>query len=386
MTPKAGERRSSAPPKRARVSRKSSRPPVPRRTHPRSRRLVWLGAGLLTLVLVPIALLLVWATRAGPGPEAKRVATLWAGGESAATTAARLGELGLVSRPYLFEIYLSWLAPGVSVQPGPHLLRHGLTPRELVQRLGRLPSRPVARVTMPEGYTHLQLAERLEAKEICTAVDLRRAAQDKTLLSELGLSGENAEGYLFPATYELFLDSDPLQAVRQMVQETRKRLTRIDQRLGGPLAELARRRSWTEHEVLTLASIVEREARVPEERPLIASVFFNRLDDPNFRPLRTLQSDATAAYGCQVAPELAPSCANYRGRVTPEMVRDARNPYNTYRRAGLPQGPIGNPGEGAIEAVLAPARTEYLYFVADGRGRHRFSRTFEEHRRAITSP
>jgi UPF0755 protein len=99
-----------------------------------------------------------------------------------------------------------------------------------------------------------------------------------------------------------------------------------------------------------------------------------------------LQSDPTAGYGCLIGAGNATSCAGYAGKITPEMLRDTQNPYNTYRHPGLPPGPIGNPGEGAIEAVLAPTQSDYLYFVADGRGRHRFSRSFEEHRRAIQAP
>jgi UPF0755 protein len=136
------------------------------------------------------------------------------------------------------------------------------------------------------------------------------------------------------------------------------------------------------HEVVTFASVVEKEAARAEERPLIASVFRNRLTDPTFKPARSLQSDPTAVYGCLVRPELA-SCRNFNGKVLPAMLRDPENAYNTYRRPGLPPGPIANPGLSALEAVLAPAATEYLFFVASGNGHHIFSRTLEEHEAAI---
>lgn len=380
----AGAARNVRRPRRPAAAAPASARGSRRRRRPRRPWLLLLALGLVVLVLPPAALL-VWAQRAGPGGNAV-VKTHWAGGESAQETAERLAELGLVASPRLFAWYFGWFASGVSVQPGPHLLRYGLSPRELVQRLGRVPSRERVRVTVPEGYTHLQIAARLEEKQVCEAAALRAATRDRRLLDALGVRAESAEGYLFPATYELFVDADPLQAVRQMVGEMRKRLARIDAELGNPMARLAVERGWGEHEVLTLASLIEKEARFSDEQPLIASVFFNRLDDATFRPAKTLQSDASAAYGCQVFPELAPSCASYRGRVTPEMLRDPANPYNTYRHPGLPKGPIGNPGEGAIRAALAPAKTDYLFFVADGQGRHRFSRTFEEHRRAITRP
>jgi UPF0755 protein len=323
-----------------------------------------------------------WARLDTAGDSAPRVVS-FGPNETASETGARLAALGLVSSARLFSIYLGWFAPTVRVVPGPHLLRGGLSPRHIVQRLGRLPSRPRVRVTVPEGYTHLQIGERLEKSDVCTLADLSRSVNDSALLEQLRIAAPSAEGYLFPATYTLFVDSDPAQTVRQMVFETRKRLARLDARTQGGLTRLGADRHWREHEVLTLASLVEREASAPDERPIIASVFLNRLDDPTFRPLHMLQSDPTAAYGCTVGSVSAPSCAGFNGKITPEMLKDAANLYNTYRHAGLPPGPIGNPGEQAIEAVLSPAHTDYLYFVADGHGRHRFSRGFEDHRRAI---
>jgi len=112
------------------------------------------------------------------------------------------------------------------------------------------------------------------------------------------------------------------------------------------------------------------------------------LRDPEFRPARMLQSDPTAGYGCVVSGAEIPSCAGFHGSVTPALLRDSANPYNTYRHAGLPPGPIANPGEASIVAVLAPAQSDFLYFVAKGQGtgRHSFSRTFAEHREALESP
>jgi len=376
-------------PKSTRPRRKSKNPPRARVVAPRPsrrrRRGLWLLLSVLGVAVCLVAGVLVWATRPAAG-SARRVVVQLDGSETPSALGSVLAERGLVSSPRLFALYLAWFSPDVALARGPHLLRGDLSPRALVQRLLRLPSRPAVRVILPEGYTFLQIAERLEQNEVCPAIEFKRSAEDPHLLGELGIRATNAEGYLFPATYELFVDADPGKAVRQMVAETRKRLERLDAHAGGALARLTQARGWSEHEVLTLASLVEREARARDEQALVASVFLNRLDDPQFRPARMLQSDASAAYGCAVAPGSAPSCQGYQGRVTPEMLRDAQNPYNTYRHAGLPRGPIGNPGEGAIAAVLAPASTEYLYFVADGRGRHRFSRTFEEHRRAITTP
>jgi UPF0755 protein len=150
------------------------------------------------------------------------------------------------------------------------------------------------------------------------------------------------------------------------------------------MARLRREHRFTAHDVLILASIVEKEARVPEERPVIAGVFLNRLRSETFLPRRRLQADPTAAYGCLADPTCAPSCAGWNGRsITRRMLQDPANPYNTYRREGLPPGPIANPGLPSIRAVLEPERHDYLYFVVKGGGRHHFSETIEEHDRAV---
>jgi UPF0755 protein len=187
---------------------------------------------------------------------------------------------------------------------------------------------------------------------------------------------------LFPATYDLFVDSEPEQVTRLLVGEARKRLGKLELERRAAFEALERRFGWDEHEILTLASIVEKEAASADELPLVASVFFNRLSDPEFRPLRMLQSDPTAAYGCLTVAAASASCAGFRGQVTPAMLRDAQNPYNTYKNPGLPPGPIGNPGLLAIKAVLEPSQSDFLYFFARG-GKHTFTRTFAEHRSAI---
>src|SRR5690606_16335761 len=138
-----------------------------------------------------------------------------------------------------------------------------------------------------------------------------------------------------------------------------------------------------DHQLIVLASLVERETALLIESPRVARVFLNRLLFPEAETKGRLQSDPTAAYGCLVAADLAPSCRDFDGSVTPALLSDASNPYNSYRHAGLPPGPISNPGEQALRAVLSPAEGNELYFVADGKGQHSFSETFEEHRKGV---
>jgi UPF0755 protein len=322
-----------------------------------------------------------YARGTGPGTGARRLLEL-PSGAGAGELADRLVAAGLARSSTALTWYLRLTRTHVA--PGPHLLRDDLSPRELAQRLARSPGRASVKVTIPEGWHHRQIADRLAELEVCPAADFAKAVFEPALLQELHLRGPSSEGFLFPATYELPVDSEPGAIVRILVAESRKRLARVSERVPGAAARLAASDGFDEHAIVTFASIVEREARDPAEHPLIASVFYNRLRDPTFRPLKSLESDPTAGYGCLVEPQLAPSCAGFRGQVTPALLRDSRNRYNTYRHPGLPPGPIANPGEHALQAVLAPAVTDYLYFVASGQGRHTFSKTFAEHRNAIT--
>ncbi|HEY4104433.1 MAG TPA: endolytic transglycosylase MltG [Polyangiaceae bacterium] len=381
----------SAPPssgtsRRKRRRRRASVAPGPQRSSNAPSALqrafgrLFVGVGLfLVLVILP---LYIWSL--APGPGSGKSFTIQVPGAVGVTELSRLlVARGALSSPRLFHWSLFLLHPGFELEPGEHLLNDAASPRELAFRLGHSSSRASQHITVPEGFQQIQVGERLEHAEVCTLAAFRRAVSDPALLRELGIPGPSAEGYLFPATYGLLVDSDAREVVRLLAAETKKRLAKLGDAHPGALAQLAADFGFHEFEVLTLASMIEKEAHAPDERPLIASVFFNRLKDPDFRPPRMLQSDPTASYGCLMQAKDIPSCNDFKGNATPALLRDAQNPYNTYRHPGLPPGPIANPGESSIEAVLAPAHSDYLYFMAKGEGRHSFSRTFAEHREAI---
>ena len=225
------------------------------------------------------------------------------------------------------------------------------------------------------------VAERLAYWGVTGASEFLAVTADPRVARAHGLPGPTLEGYLFPATYELAQHTPPEDVVDRLVRAFRRQVMPLLEEHPGGLAALKRDFGWDLHDVVTLASIVEKEAAVREERPVIAGVFLNRLRSPDFRPKR-LQADPTVAYGCLAAPGAAPSCAGFDGTITRSMTDDPQNPYNTYRIERLPPGPIANPGAGAIEAVLAPAAHDYLYFVARGGRRHHFSASHEEHVRA----
>ena len=337
---------------------------------------------VLACLIAPVLALLGWGLLPGPG-TGKPVLIEWRAGASNSEAARTFEVHGLVRSPRLFCIYL-WLVGGVAAfEAGTHLLNDALTPRALVQRMARGRTRPDVSVTVPEGWNHFQIAKRMQNKGVCGERAFRSACSAPKLLRELGIDGSSTEGFLFPATYRLKVNSNPAAVIRTMVGEMRRRLSRLDEKHRGALKRLREELGWGQREVLTMASIIEKEARHHTERATVASVYYNRLTDPEFTPLRRLQADPTAGYGCLIEPGRAPSCADYRGRVTPAMLRDPANRYNTYLHQGLPPGPIANPGAQSIEAALAPADTDYLFFVAHRDGWHAFSRTLEEHNRAI---
>jgi len=391
-------RTSSVPPsstsKRKRKRRRPNAPLLTPTHHmtptPRVAPLRALGgvlAVLVALLAVCLSPLWIWSVVSGPGAGHAFVAQVHANA-TPAELSELLAERGALQSPRLFRAYLALLQPGFELAPGEHILNDAASPRQLAQRLARSSGRSAQHLTFPEGFHSLQVGQRLEHAEVCSLGAFRRAVTDLTLLRELGIEGSSAEGYLFPASYGLLVDSDAREVVRVLAAEAKKRVQKLTVNHPGRLEQLASEFGFHEREVLTLASMIEKEAQASEERPLIASVFFNRLRDPEFRPARMLQSDPTASYGCIVNGAEIPSCAGFHGSVTPALLRDPANPYNTYRHAGLPPGPIANPGEASIAAVLAPAQSDFLYFVARGQGtgRHAFSRTFAEHREALESP
>lgn len=299
--------------------------------------------------------------------------------------ADELESSGLITSSSLFSLYLSTFSDSDSpIKPGEHLLPDSLRARELVACLRRATGCPTTKVTFPEGFNRFDMARTLQKKGVLSESAFLAATTDAGLLRELQIPAESAEGYLFPATYTFSYDADAKSTVRAMKAELDRRLIKIATQVPNIPGEAAQSLGWGWHEVLTLASMVEKEAAVDDERSLIASVFLNRFRDPNFQPKPPfLQSDPTAGYGCLVFPSTIPSCQGYAGKPTAAIVHDPSNRYSTYVHAGLPPGPIANPGERSIQAVVQPAGTGYLFFVAKGGGRHTFTSSLAEHNEAV---
>lgn len=234
-------------------------------------------------------------------------------------------------------------------------------------------------VTIPEGSNIFDIAERLAEKKLCTEqAFLKVAEHDTALLGNLDPKAPSLEGYLFPATYKFSPGVSATEIARAMVEQFRKEvapLGLLKQSITPANPDQATATSPSLHEIVTLASLIERETPLPSERPLVASVFYNRLAQN--MPLMT---DPSVIYAAELAHR-------YRGAIYESDLK-FDSPYNTYLHAGLPPGPISNPGLPSIKAALHPAHTDYLYFVAasaNPSGRSIFSTTLAEHNKDVAA-
>jgi UPF0755 protein len=376
----------SRPPKRRRRRKPAgggataSPPPGGPATSRRVARLALVGLALAAFAASTWLFALYPAER-GPG-QGRAVEVVVPGSPGADDLASILAAAGVVSSPRLFAFWVRATGGAGGVVGGTHLLTDDATPRELMARLERRAGAGSVRVTFPEGWTRFDMARRLQDKHVAPLREFLVATTDAALLRDLGIAGDSAEGFLFPATYDLPFDSDGRDVVRRMKREFDRRWDIASHAHSASLNDVMTSAGLGVRDVVTLASMVEKEAAVDEERSLIASVFLNRLRDPSFHP-RRLECDPTASYGCLVAPEKAASCATFNGKATAAIEHDPDNPYSTYTHEGLPPGPIANPGAKALEAVMAPASTPYFYFVAKGDGHSVFSETYEAHAGAV---
>jgi len=273
-----------------------------------------------------------------------------------------LYEQGLVKSALVFRIFAKMEGLANSLQAGEYGFSKAMTVREIVLKLAKGET-AYSQFTIPEGYTIDQIAKLLESRKLATAARFRAAAVNFAPYAYMVSPPEvtfKAEGYVFPDTYRVAAGISEEQLLKMMVGQFNEQFTPAMRQKAADLG-------MTVREAVILASLVEREAQVPQDRPIIAGVFLARL-----KLGMPLQSCATIQY--------------ILGYSKPELtVQDTEipSPYNTYLNAGLPPGPIANPGLESIKAVLDPALTDYLYFVAGKNGAHRFSRTYEEHLAAI---
>ena len=287
-------------------------------------------------------------------------------GMTLAQVSSALEKEGVISDARRFQLLARWQDKGRSLKAGRFLVNTGWKPEKVLDMLvsGRS---MLIRLTLREGLPWWTVAERLEKEGFCKAEDFKTVIHDKAFLEHWSIPFASAEGFLYPETYllpqprEMDLEAARIVANR-LVEMFWKQVDKIWPEGRPAPADLKR--------LVTLASIVEKETGVAEERARVAGVYTNRL-----RKNMLLQADPTVIYGLG---------QEFSGRLLYKHLDDEQNPYNTYQHPGLPPGPICSFGEAALRAAAAPEEHDFLYFVATGKGRdHTFSKTLTEHNRAV---
>jgi peptidoglycan lytic transglycosylase G len=279
-------------------------------------------------------------------------------GYSTRRIAAELKKAGVIRNESVFLLWHVW-HPKPSLKAGEYVFEKKAS---LAQVYGRIARGDIYFhvVTIPEGYTMFDIAQTMEDAKLGSAADFLRIAETETqLISDLAPEAKSLEGYLFPNTYEF----TRTQSLEEMAAEMVHQFRQVAQQIG---------LTSDVNKIVTMASIVEKETAAPEERPRVASVYYNRL-----ARRMALDADPSVIYAELLA-------GTYQGSLH-HADMTVNSPYNTYRFAGLPPGPIGNPGKSALEAALHPESTDFLYFVSDGNGHHRFARSIEEHNRNVAA-
>jgi UPF0755 protein len=317
----------------------------------------------VTAIAVAVALWVVLGTaRPYKGYEASEQFVEIPPGAGASAIGRRLAEAGVVRDELSFRIALWRSGQGRRMQAGEYRFDRAMSAREVVDKIARgdVFLRPV---TFPEGLTIRQMSVVFERAGFGARADFIAAAQNAALIQEIDPAASDLEGYLFPNTFLLPRRATAEQLVLRMVNGFREALK-------PEMIERAAARGLSVRELVTLASLVEKETGKPEERPIIAGVYSNRL-----KIGMALYCDPTVIYALERA-------GLYEGNLTRENLR-FDSPYNTYRYAGLPPGPIASPGRASLDAAANPADVPYIYFVSRNDGSHVFASTLDEHNRNV---
>ena len=309
------------------------------------------------LVLLAAGAWLSWALLSPMSPAGQKFVLVQTG-YSTRHIATELKSAGLIPSEDAFLLW-HYLHRGRSLKAGEYLFDKEANTIEVHKRLvhGDI---YVHTVVVPEGYNIFDIAEAIQQAGLGSSEDfLKVATTDTVLIEDIAPGAKTLEGYLFPNTYEFTRTQSMEEIAAAMVKQFRQVAHEI-----GLNADVEK--------TVTLASIIEKETAVPEERPLVASVYYNRMEKRI-----PLQADPSVIYA-----ELLQG--NYSGTLHHADMQQ-NSAYNTYRRPGLPPGPIANPGRTSLEAAMHPAPTDYYYFVSNGNGQHRFAHSLEEHNRNVAA-
>jgi UPF0755 protein len=312
---------------------------------------------LFVIVAIVAAALLAYAIYLPAGPSSEKLVQLKPG-SSARRIAADLKKAGIIRSQYAFVVW-HYFHGRKPLKAGEYSFDHPARMRETYDRIAH-GDIYVHLLVIPEGYNMYDIAHAIEEAGLGGRDDFLKVARtDVSLIRDLDPQAPTLEGYLFPDTYRITRTQSLHDIAAVMVHRFRQ-----------AAREVGLNQDF--HAMVTMASIVEKETAVDSERPEVASVFYNRL-----KRRMTLSTDPTVIYAALLNDR-------YRGTIyRSDLQYDS--PYNTYRNSGLPPGPISNPGKASLQAAMHPASTEYLYFVSDNQGHHKFSSTSEEHARNVAA-
>jgi len=339
------------------------------------RRILW----LILIAILGTAGWFAWAVLTPIQPSAQTFVLLRPG-YSTHHIAAELKRSGIIRSEKAFVLW-HYLHPHRSLKAGEYLFEKSANMLDVQRRLRR-GDVYVHTVVVPEGFTMFDIAHAIESAGLGPAQDfLRVAKSDTALIADIAPGARSLEGYLFPDTYEFSRMMTMQEMAAAMVKQFRQQARQIGlipatgdsteavSKVADPAAAVLQNGV---PDTVTMASIVEKETAVAEERPMVASVYYNRLNK-NI----ALDADPSIIYAELLS-------GTYQGALHHADMQ-FNSPYNTYRHAGLPPGPIGNPGRSALEAAMHPAQSDYYYFVADAQGHHRFAHTIEEHNKNVVA-
>lgn len=345
------------------------------------RSVMWTLAS--TALLLSIAGLVYWdytnyLDTPVSSDEPKQVRVVIPRGLTLTQAVELLENKGLVTSPSWFKVHLLLSDLARSVKAGGYYFSTAMTPRELANMLAEGPHTAYLVLTIKEGFNIWQVADAFEAAGVATKAEVLDLLADPSLATEAGIPEPAArdkvispvEGFIFPETYYVAPGQSLRSILLRMIRQTFKELVTVKKKHLAEYSAMLEEIGLSDYEIVTLASLVERETPLKHEKKLVASVFKNRLQKK-----MPLQSDPTLTY-----------TRERRGaRPLAEDRKNETNPYNTYLNTGLPPGPICNPGRDALAAVVATPHTDFLYFVAknDGSGGHYFTTNYDDHRRAV---
>ncbi|MFZ3343464.1 MAG: endolytic transglycosylase MltG [Terriglobales bacterium] len=334
---------------------------------------------LITLFLVAVVVaagFAAWQVYVPFRPPSGQTLVMLRSGYSTRRIAVELKKAGIIRSELAFRLW-NIAHPKPTLKAGEYLFEKEAT---LPQVYGRIARGDIYfhLVTIPEGYTMFDIAQAIEDAGLGSAADFLHIAETQTqLIADIAPDARSLEGYLFPNTYQFTRTQTLEEMAAAMVRQFRQVALQVGMLSGNAAGGLSNGASTVEpgldiNKVVTMASIVEKETAVPEERPRVASVYYNRLTQH-----MALDADPSVIYA-----ELLQG--TYSGGLHHADLA-INSPYNTYRFPGLPPGAIGNPGRSSLEAALHPETTKFLYFVSDGNGHHRFATTLAEHDRNVAA-